>query len=82
MSPKRDTVDQSVKVRPTLNRAVYDSLAKTLGLATVTAQAEFHGVRRPYWSEIHNCRRSPSFQLAMHVARQLGVSTEALWGQS
>lgn len=73
-----DGVDTAVD-GPLLNKDLYDKVAEKLGLTTKTAQAKEHGVRRPYWSQIYNRKRSPSFKLAKKVARQLGVSTDALW---
>lgn len=82
-STKVDTpsgeVDGADEDGPLLNTTLYDEVAGKLGLTTKTAQAKEHGVRRPYWSQIYNRRRSPSFKFARKVARQMGLSTDALW---
>lgn len=82
LSAKVDTLSRRVdgEDKPLLNVGLYNELAADAGLHTVTAQALHHGIRRPYWSEIHNRHRSPSFRLARKVAGQLGVSTDELWG--
>lgn len=81
LSAKVDSSSDAVDTEPAplLNVTLYDKLARQEGLMTITAQAVKHGVRRPYWSEIHNRLRSPSFKLARKVAAQLGVPTDALW---
>lgn len=77
-SRKVDTLSNAVD-GPRLNTELYDLIAEKKGLVTKTAQAEYHGVWRGYWSEMYDGLRSPSFKFARKVARQFGVSTDALW---
>ncbi|HEY9373778.1 hypothetical protein [Streptomyces sp.] len=73
-SPKADGVRLRVEV--------YDALAEKRGLASITAQAERHGIGRTHMSHLRSGRKTAGLPLAMRMAADLGTSVEALFGRA
>lgn len=62
-----------------LRLEVYVALAAKKGAETVVSQAALHGVHRATLFRIRSGERSPSLELAMKMAADLGTTVEALF---
>lgn len=74
-SPKTDGPVARLRVE------VYDALAKTKGLGTVAAQAEYHGIGRQHMTALKAGRKSAGLGLALKMASDLNTTVEALFGR-
>lgn len=72
-TPQSDGADIRLRLE------VYDALALQKGKKTVVAQAAMHGVNRSTLFRIRNGERSPSLELAIRMATDLGTTVEALF---
>lgn len=79
VTPKSDTQSFRDDFDAKLRLEVYDALSATRGARTVAAQAEMHGIHRATLFRIRSGERTPSLELAMKMAADLGTTVEALF---